>query len=63
MAQSAKPQRVASIVDALKTHGLRAEDMTAIQATLDPLLIDEGEIHIHIEGDDTHIHVDIHDFE
>lgn len=64
MAQGAgKPHRIAGVIEALRTHGLREEDLTAIQTKIDPLLVEEGEVHIHVEGDDTHIHVDIHELE
>jgi hypothetical protein len=56
-----KPERVAAIVDVLKAHGMRDEDVTEIQTRIDPLL--EEETHIHVEGDNTHIHVDVHNEE
>ncbi|MGD0297817.1 MAG: hypothetical protein ABSE86_11930 [Bryobacteraceae bacterium] len=56
-------KRLATVVDALKKHGLKDEEVASLQTKLDPLLLEEGEVHVHIEGDDTHIHVDLHDFE
>lgn len=62
MAQN-KPKRLNAVIEALKTHGLKDEEVASIQATIDPLLLEENEVHIHIEGDDTHIHVDSHELE
>jgi hypothetical protein len=62
MPQSAtKPKRLATVVEALRSHGMKDEEVASIQARLDPLLVEEGEVHIHVEGDDTHIHVDVHE--
>ena len=63
MAQSPrKPKRLSAVVDALRTHGMKDEELASIQARIDPLF-EEGEIHIHIEGDDTHFHIDVHELE
>jgi uncharacterized protein YggE len=58
-----KHKRVGAVIDALKSHGIKEEELATIQTKIDPLLTDEGEVHIHIEGDDTHIHVDVHEAE
>lgn len=58
-----KPKRLTGVLDALKSHGLKDEDVASLRTKIDPLLVEEGEIHVHLEGDDTHIHVDIHEFE
>jgi hypothetical protein len=64
MAQSpSKPKRSAKIIEALRAQGMKDQEVASIQAKLDPLLLEEPEVHIHVEGDDTHIHVDVHEFE
>jgi hypothetical protein len=59
-----KPKRrLAGVADALKKHGMKDEEVATLQTRIDPLLAEEGEIHVHWEGDDTHVHIDIHDYE